>query len=496
MIQMKIALAVIFLTMISLSAAGAESATDSMPGSQTQLIAPQDAREDFDLLCRALQEAHPGLYRYETKAQIKQAFETGRAKLDRPIRKIDFEVVVCQTLAAMRCGHTSMNIDIDLRAAASAAPTFPLTVMMQGQHLMVLLNNTPDDTVIRPGMEVLEINGRPVSGIVSRIEGALSADGDIQTGKSHDISGRFPFFYWFLIDPALRFSINAKDQSGHVVSTRLAGVTDAQRNAAHNPVNADMLQGIQKITPWMKQEHQVQFLDNSRIARIRFRLFMGQDFPEWLETTFKSLAEKKTQSLIIDLRKNGGGEDEFGALLVSYLTDTPFRYFDHIHMQTITPSFKEHLDWPADAETKLRAGTIADPAGGFLVTPKMHPGVAEQQPAKHPFHGKVFVLIDGGTFSTAADFCAIAAHLKLATFIGEETGGAHFGNNSGPMPSLTLPHSKLSVRFPFYGYWNAVSGDKNDRRGTLPDYPVPMTTQDIFHGVDAPMELALKFARN
>ncbi|HEY2587152.1 MAG TPA: S41 family peptidase, partial [Tepidisphaeraceae bacterium] len=105
------------------------------------------------------------------------------------------------------------------------------------------------------------------------------------------------------------------------------------------------------------------------------------------------------------------------------------------------------------------------------------------------------VLTDGGTFSTAADVCAIIQHLKLATFIGEETGGGHVGNNSGLMSTLTLPHSKIGVRFPFYGYWNAVSGDNNARRGTLPDHPVPMTTQDLLRGVDAPMELALKLAR-
>ena len=234
--NLSVAAAVFFLMMIAFSAAEAESATDSLPASQTQVISPQDAREDFDLLCRALEEAHPGLYRYETKVQIDRVFEAGQAKLNGPIHKIDFEIVICQTLAAMRCGHTSMNNDSDLRAAARAAPTFPLTVMMQGQHLMVLLNNTPDDAVIRPGMELVQINGRPVNEIVSRIEQALPADGDIQTGKSHDISGRFPFFYWFLIDPAQQLEVadglvatcQMSTKAG-LVTTYSAAESDAKR---------------------------------------------------------------------------------------------------------------------------------------------------------------------------------------------------------------------------------------------------------------------------
>ena len=54
-----------------------------------------------------------------------------------------------------------------------------------------------------------------------------------------------------------------------------------------------------------------------------------------MEDTFRTLREKGTKTLIIDLRGNGGGNDMYGAMLVSYLTDKPFRYFDHINVKTI-----------------------------------------------------------------------------------------------------------------------------------------------------------------
>jgi hypothetical protein len=144
------------------------------------------------------------------------------------------------------------------------------------------------------------------------------------------------------------------------------------------------------------------------------------------------------------------------------------RYFDHIALKTITPSFKEHFDWYPERESHLREGLTPSPGGGFLVTASLHPGVAEQQPARFPFTGKVFILIDGGTFSTAADCCAVIHHLKRATFIGEETAGGYYGNNSGTMPTLTLPNSKLGIRLPTCEYWNAVPGYKGKRRGTVP----------------------------
>jgi len=181
-------------------------------------------------------------------------------------------------------------------------------------------------------------------------------------------------------------------------------------------------------------------------------------------------------------------------MLVGHLTDKPFRYFDHISVKTLSPSFKEHLDWPADLEAKLHDGTTVDPAGGYLVTAKLRPGVAEQQPGKYPFLGKVFVLTEGGTFSTAADFCAATHHLKRATFIGEETGGGYCGNNSGMMPTLTLPNSKIGVGLPIYEYWNAVPGYEGRRPGTIPDHVVELKTADLLRGVDKPLDLALKLA--
>lgn len=169
-------------------------------------------------------------------------------------------------------------------------------------------------------------------------------------------------------------------------------------------------------------------------------------------------------------------------------------YFDHINVKTIAPSFKEHSDWSTSREARLREGTTPNPAGGYLVTAKLHRGVLEQPQGKHPFLGKVFVLINGGTFSTAADFCAVKHHLKRATFIGEETDGGYYGNDSGMQTMLTLPNSKLKIRVPMYEYWNAVPGYDGERRGTIPDYAVETKAANLLRGADEPLELALKLA--
>jgi C-terminal processing protease CtpA/Prc len=171
---------------------------------------------------------------------------------------------------------------------------------------------------------------------------------------------------------------------------------------------------------------------------------------------------------------------------------TPFRYFERIKVTTIHPSF---ATWKAATFEDLRNGTRPARDGGFLVEPRLHSGVAEQTPAPNPFLGRLFVLIDGGTFSTAADVCAQIRSRTKATFIGEETGGGFEGNTSGLNALIVLPHSGLKLKIHMYGYWNAVAGGQRGR-GTLPDIAAVRTVRDVLAGTDPPLDLAIELAND
>lgn len=469
--------------------AGTSAASPMLPVAAIQ--------SDFDLLRHALEEAHPGLYRYSSKAEMDRMFAAERAKLDHPMTRLRFREVVAETLASLRCGHTSMGGDVEMDAAFKSSPAFPLSVLIEGHRVMVLLNDTANDATIQPGMEILDINGHKASDLLEHFYRVTSADGDIETGKHHDVVGRFSMYYWWLIEQPQVFTITARDSAGKTFVAKLPGVTDAQRKSNRNPVNAKIMVGVAKVLGSMRVERKLSFIEDPQIAEIRLHYFLGNDYRQWMRDTFKTLRDKGTKALIIDLRGNGGGEDEYGAMLVSELTDKPFRYFDHIDIKTFKPSFDEHLDGRFDASAVERFGreTLANPTGGYRLTPAMVDGLNEQQPAEQPFMGKVIILTEGGSFSCSADVCAILHHLHRATFVGEETGGGYWGNNSGRMPTMTLPNSNQKFRFPFYEYWNAVEGDNVlRRRGTIPDVQVELKTADLLRGVDAQHDTAVRLA--
>src|SRR5260221_8559523 len=124
------------------------------------------------------------------------------------------------------------------------------------------------------------------------------------------------------------FTVKAGDAAGGTVTTKLAGVADADRKKNSNPVNAAMQAGIGKVF-WARENLSLRFLKDPEIAEIRIVRFLGDDYPRWVEETFKTLQEKGTKTLIIDLRSCHGGDDMYCAMLVSYLTDKPFRFYDH-----------------------------------------------------------------------------------------------------------------------------------------------------------------------
>ena len=80
------------------------------PGAvQSSTLPPAQLQQDFDVLRRALEEAHGGLYRYTPKADIDKTFGAFRAGLDRPMTTLEFGAALSGTLAAIRDGHTPVS---------------------------------------------------------------------------------------------------------------------------------------------------------------------------------------------------------------------------------------------------------------------------------------------------------------------------------------------------------------------------------------------------
>jgi C-terminal processing protease CtpA/Prc len=217
----------------------------------------------------------------------------------------------------------------------------------------------------------------------------------------------------------------------------------------------------------------------------------GLNYPDFLTQAFQTLLEKKTESLIIDVRDNGGGNDEYGLMLYAHLAPAPFYYYDRLQMNKEKSEFLPRTINP-DTNRPLTPLRL-DEKGRWVRTD--HPNLGLKPPREPVFAGRVFILENGRSFSATGEFMTAVYANKRGVFIGEESGAGITGNTSGIMIGVKLDHSGIVVSIPMVGYYMAGDHGPRPERGILPDHEVIPTVEDILAGRDPVMEFALALAR-
>lgn len=187
---------------------------------------------------------------------------------------------------------------------------------------------------------------------------------------------------------------------------------------------------------------------------------------------------KKTKAIIIDIRKNGGGDS-------AYWSDN------------LVPMLINHTYFCEDYDA-YRGGSFCEPfikqefgasykdlrpVSDILYLKNIPPEIktdfkyyTERQTNISPkdsinYKGKIYLLVDNGVFSSAEMFAAFCKSSKFATIVGTRTGGDGIGFD----PAVcVLPNSGYLFRFPqMMGLTS--DGTCNFEYGTKPDISVSTT---------------------
>lgn len=434
---------------------------------EPRTLTTAEMQEDLFLLTEKLTNLHAGLYRYASEEEIEQAFADALlAAEEGPRDVLWFYRQVSELVAHVRCGHTNVQLgERDRQAALERRGLLPIQVLLAGERIWITRVLEPR-AGLEPGREVLALDGLDAATIRARAFARSSGDGFIESGKERALEADFAEAFGLLVgERAGPYEVKLAGPAAPVVVEAIAPARwrELCEVQARNPlVTLELLEGV---------------------AVLDFAGFGDPPggeprLPAQFEAAFRRLREEKVPHLVLDLRGNGGGRDQYGALLVSYMSREPFGYFEHI---TVTP------DYAGEGRIEERDG---------LRLMLSHSGLAVQPPAELRFEGDVCILIDGETFSTAADVATVAHANHLATFFGEETGGGYEGNNSGSSEFVRLPNSGLVVGVPHWNYRTAGIGPGHEGRGVEPDVPVRATIADVLAGRDAVLERALEHVRS
>ena len=441
-----------------------------------RVFTPQELQADFTVIRQALEEAHPGLYRYCTREQMREHFGKVDQSLNKGMTELAFFRRVNPLLAAVRDGHTKFhrNGKPDDYYAFFEDGYFPLQLHFSNGKAYVLRSLSTQG--LPPGTEVKSINGRKMGDITAHLFNNILADGDVKSARYEALNQFFPGYYAAFIGPAKEFKIRYKEVAGKNGTTTLPAV------------KADAARANQKDEP----RYRLSFpKPNTALLRIAgfSNATEGPAYADFLAAVFRELKEQRIPHLIIDLRNNEGGRDAFGIALYAYLAKAPFRYYNRLTVAGIGPySFAQHASFPREMEyLKQFVQKVGDE---YLFTRKE--GLEERAPHPDAFTGNVYILQNGRSYSVSAEFAAIAKDNRRAIFAGDESGGAFQGNTSGAFALVRLPNTGLELAVPLLGYYMQLQQPHPASKGIPADWPVSTGVMDIIRGRDAVLEETLK----
>jgi len=480
--------------MPSQSATSIQVASPPTTPADTQ-IGAAELQADVAILRRAYETLHPGLYRYNTPAQIDTAFRALELEFQQDRTLAEAYLAFSVLAAKVKCGHTYANFfnqSSAVQAALFQAPRVPFYFRWLGDR-MIVTRSFAGDPQIRAGTEVLTLNGVPVAAILARLMTVARADGNNDAKRvaylQVDGTSRFEAFdiYWPLFFPSTAplVTLRVRDfEASRVRTIEVPPVTYADRLAA---LAASEGSGATADAPlW-----ELRLLDD-RVGYLRMPSWVlynsRWNWRAWLEETFATLVARGATDLVIDLRGNEGGSD-VGDVIVSHLIAAPVprqsvtrlvRYRavpdDLIpYLDTWDPSFKNWGSAAIDSTDRfyrLRRDADDDP-GGVI------------GPARPRFTGRLWVLVSATNSSATFEFAQSVRQNHLGTLVGQPTGGNQRGINGGAFFFLRLPHSGLELDLPLIGQF--PDGNQPDA-GLQPDIVVVPTVQDIAEGRDAELE--------
>jgi C-terminal processing protease CtpA/Prc len=451
-----------------------------------QKLSLEEVKKDFSVFKTALTEAHPGIYRFESKATIDSLFNQTEKALKDSISQQQFYQILSPLVAAMHCGHTKFNPEgiYDenhlYHYYYGTEHLFPLKLYFSGQKAFYV-DSFEKSMDFEKGTEITAINGRPVHDLITFLFKNIVADGRVVSSKYLELDNFFSAYYANLVESPQQFNLTLKKKDGElftaiVPATSLARIREYEKSHMSRAASAFDLS-----------------FPKSQVALIRIRAFYPfrkeDNFNAFLKKSFAEIEAKKTKKLIIDLRNNEGGNDRWGSMLFSYLTDKPFRYYESLRIPCKNYSFRQYAQLPGFYGV-LKLLIRKDSSGAYRWTKHKNLGIQKAQ--KHPFLGEVDVLVNGFSFSATAEFAAVAKASGRVKLVGEETGGAYSGNNSGTFVIVTLPYSRLSLGIPMVGYYMAVPPIQPLDRGVLPTIKITPNIQQIISGEDLILERVLE----
>lgn len=443
-------------------------------GQTDRKFSPEELKEDLNYLKRKYFRSHPNLYQYVSRKQLDKAYDSIENELTDSLTEIEFYHKIRGISRYVKDGHSVITLSKKTLRQQFSKKKLPIEIKKWNSGFFIL-NNYSGDTTIQRGCELLAINDVPISTIFQTIKERQSVDGFNETFAEWSTLNWFMAKYGLNYGYPDRFKLKIKVDD-HVQEKNIAAITvDSMR------INYKTYYGDKVEKPVSNRGVYLHQLNDS-IAILKIKTFSSsilrkrykQNFRKSIRKIFQRLDSTKTTKLILDLRGNLGGESTNGNYLLSYLVEKPFKM----------------LEWTDMARRNHRTGEERRIQNkGLYWRIRM-----AKKWNKTRYKGKLFAIIDGGSFSCTGIVSSNLERYTNCVFIGEEAGG-NSTRISGAGDESRLPNTKIRIKVPVTRY-TIRPFETQHPTGVKPNVPMDLTKAELLSYKDIWLLKSIEFVTN
>ncbi len=466
---------------------------------------PEEIKEDVAILRKTMLYTHPNLFRFQGSLSFEESLKTLEAELLADPGIINVYKSVSKFAAPIKCSHTftnPWNQGPDVKRAIFHQPDkVPFTFLRIGSRIFMDRNASANNQ-LEKGLEITHINKIPSSQIMERLAQYITSDGTNYEKRLQrlTLSGQnkfelFDIFFPLEFGSVDSFQLQLKNlKTEETITATVEAISKTKRTAILSERYPDMNNSFADGWNFKTLDEQTAILKMHSFATF------NTDF-EWkkfLKNVFNELKTNNISNLIIDIRGNEGGDNEVVEYILKQIikekitiknipTTSAYRKIPEDIKPHINTWDKRPFDWGKLAKKQAN--------GKYIIKQPLAGKTKTYKPNKNGFRGNTFLLTDAENSSATHIMATYVKRYKLATIVGQETGGSQMGVNGGYMFFHRLPNSRVEIDIPILGINLFPTNASTPTGGIQPDVKVEKNAMDFINGVDTELEKVLQLIK-
>lgn len=472
----------------------------------TLTLSPDQIKEDINILKNTIGYIHPNLHAYRSASELEADYKTLEAEMLANPTIPNAYKAISKFTSNIKCSHTftnPWNQGTTIEAAIFNQPDkVPFTFSRIGKKIFID-KNASENNSLKKGLEILKINGVSTHQILATLTNYITSDGDNYEKRLERLTlegdekfALFDIFYSLEYGSQQSFKLELKDHNTDItLQSQVSAISKTKRTKILNDRYDGFAQSFEDGWQFQMIEKEIALLKINSFAVFN----KSFDWEGFLDDVFEQLHNNNTKHLIIDIRKNEGGDIKVVEYLVRKIISSPLKIEapkSITSYRKIPDELKTHIStWDKNPYNwRLKVKKIDDRKYQLR---KIFSEVSKTyKPSKIGFRGKTYLLTGAQNSSATHLMATYAKKQSLATLIGQTTGGNQRGSNGGYMFFHRLPNSKVEIDIPVFGITTQEVTSSTPNGGIVPDILVDKNIPDLINGIDTELEATIKLIKS